>query len=112
MQIGFPFAGTLSRSADTMPQGSWRAETEEKAHHGDAASASSDGTPVYFRALSSISHGSLASAYQAIRAQAGAGAAPTVAQADAGGRAGAPAIVILSGQGVPGAMRAYEDVIS
>ena len=63
-----------------------------------------EATPTYFRSISSISYGSLAGAYNAIKAidaQSSWATNPDSAQ---------PAI--LSGAGIPVAMQAYEDVMS
>ncbi len=54
-----------------------------------------DVSPTYFRTITSISYGSLASAYQAMKAQ-------EVAASSA----------ILSGAGIPAAVSAYEEVIA
>lgn len=61
--------------------------------------------PTYQRAISSISPGSYAAAYQAIRTVENASAIMPVRDAD-------PAAVIHSGAGIPGALSAYRDFIN
>ena len=66
---------------------------------GDAAGA--DGRPPHFSVISTIRPGSLAAAYQAMRAR----------EDGAGPAASGPAQAILSGQGVPSALSAYREVL-
>ena len=86
---GFSFAGTGARP------GAAAAEPASSPAEQD------DAQPAFFRTISAISPGSLASAYQAIRAHETAvvPAAP----------AGEPAI--LSGMGLPGALEAYHEAM-
>lgn len=62
--------------------------------------------PSYFRSISSVGYGSLASAYQAMRAL-------EVANTDAAQPSDAPAgdQAILSGAGIPGALAAYTEAM-
>ena len=84
---GFSFAGTLSRPAAA-------ATTAGPSSTSDSRESEA---PVHFRSISAISPGSLAAAYQAIRAHESIVAPPIPA--------GEPAI--LSGLGIPGALAAY-----
>jgi hypothetical protein len=100
---GFSYAGTLARpggAGASQPSGgaAVQAPIEEKAQDGTELS----GRAPFFSAISSISHGSLVTAYQAMRSQATASAAPVASGA-------APAIE--SGVGIPAAMSAYSEVI-
>lgn len=63
-----------------------------------------EATPTYFRSISSISYGSLAGAYSAIKA--------IDAQTSSVDVRNATQPAILSGVGIPSAMQAYEDVIA
>ena len=96
---GFSYVGTLSRQGAPTP--TWLpAEAESE----DEAIGMSE-HPTYFRTLSSISPGSFAAAYKAIRTQES--AMPGEGLPDE--PAGEPAI--LSGLGIPGAMSAYAEVM-
>ena len=98
---GFSHVGTLSRPGASGPA---RVLAEPEDEAGGMSEA-----PTYFRALSSISPGSLAAAYQAIRAQEASAAEIDPAGAAAEEPAREPAI--LSGVGIPGALRAYGEVM-
>ena len=101
---GFSYAGTLSRpgsASASQPTGgaAVQAPVEEKPRDSSGTSDRS----AYFSAISSISHGSLVTAYQTMRTQGTASAAPTAPGA-------APAI--KSGVGIPAAMSAYGEVFA
>lgn len=80
----------LQRAAGVSPSG-----RPAEAAPAAAVTGEADVAPTYFRTISSISYGSLASAYQAMKAQ------EAVAST-----------AVLSGAGVPSAITAYEEVIA
>jgi hypothetical protein len=101
---GFSYAGTLSRpggAGASQPTGG--AAVQAPVEESRQSSAEDPTRPAYFRAISSISHGSLAAAYQVMRAHDA--AMPPQPAFDA-----APAI--NSGLGIPSAMKAYGEAIA
>lgn len=81
-------------------RGAVAAHRQEPAFAASREKAEPEDRPAYFSMISTISPGSLAAAYQVIRAREDGGEA-----APAGGRA------ILSGLGIPSALNAYGEVL-
>lgn len=98
MLVGGFHAGALTRT------GLSRAVSGAATHESGAAEDEAL-RPTYQRAISSISPGSYAAAYQAIRTVENASAIMPARDAD-------PAAVIHSGAGIPGALSAYRDFIN
>lgn len=100
---GFSYAGTLARpnAAPAIPAASGSGFEDE---------GEIEAGPAYFRTISSISHGSLAAAYQAIRAQE-VGTVETEANDDGVPQTPEGDTAILSGLGIPAALAAYGEVI-
>lgn len=98
--------GSLSATALASPAVSSAISTRNEPPSPDVSVAASETRPFHFTMISSISHSSLASAYQVMKAhQAGVG--PTLPETP--GRLGEPAII--SGLGVPAALNAYAEVL-
>lgn len=98
MHVGnLSYAGTLSRPGQS--------GSESFPRHSGERPGESAGRQTHFRAISSISHGSLSAAYQALRAHELRQAAPPPAPVET-----APAApAILSAGGIQAAMLAYAD---
>ncbi|MEO3385758.1 hypothetical protein [Mesorhizobium sp. CAU 1741] len=92
---GFPLAAAPSRSA-----GSSLSMQSVRTTSAPASAEEPGIAPAHFRTISTIGYGSLASAYQVMKAQETTSARPAATQPAA----------ILSGAGIPTAMSAYEEV--
>ena len=99
---GYHQAGALLRPA--LPAGTATSAQEPES----AAEQTRQTNPTYFRSISSIGYGSLASAYQSIRAfESAAGVAGGTESA----KTGAASPAILSGVGIPAALGAYGETM-
>lgn len=97
---GYSFPGVVTRPVSPAVTSQ---PAERVAPDAVPAGEEEDAKPTFFRSISSISYGSLAAAYQSMKAQ----------EMGEGGTASRSSSepAVLSAQGIPAAMRAYDEVL-